>query len=53
MKQGPNTCRDKRYVSTFKAVEAGMCSYLHVSACTMFRAVEAGMCTYLGMSSLF
>ena len=28
VKQGRNTCRDKRYVHTFKAVEAGMFSLL-------------------------
>ena len=37
------------YVSTFKAVEAGTCSYLHVPACTTFKAVEADTCTYLGL----
>ena len=52
VKQGPNTCRDKRYVSTFKAVEAGMCTYLHIPAHTTFKAVEAGTCTYLGQFTI-
>ena len=38
MKLGQNTSRDKKYVRTFKAVEAGV---------YYIQAIEAGECTYL------
>ena len=40
MKLGQNTSRDKKYVRTFKAVEAGV---------YYVQDIEAGECTYLGL----
>ena len=56
---GQNMCRGKRYACTFKAVEAGMCMYLHILRLRLSRLVCAdikvcdGACTYQDIFSLF